>query len=187
MVGGATRQIHCNCQQVVSKCHTARLADTPKYIEVIGRRYSGFDSEHQIFPTMSINDFINQNPKHKLVFTKNEPSGFIFTDLGFEMATLLEGQSLPSVVASETFESVAVKGMQVHPVYGRYLAIKNIGILFEPALRLNIRMLFESISHDTLLVVCSDGVIKNDYYYFFNEHTEDYGVPVSGLSYLVIE
>ena len=135
---------------------------------------------------MSINDFINQNPKYKLIFTKNEIDGLVFTDMGYEMAALLKGQPSPSVVATVTFDSVAAKGMNPHPVYGRYLAIKNIGILFEPALRLNIRMLFESISHDTLLVVCSDGVIKNDYYYF-NEHTEDYGVPVSGLSYLVIE
>ena len=135
---------------------------------------------------MSIDDYLKQNPKHKLVFTKNEPSGFIFTDLGFEMATRLEGQSLPSVVASETFESVAAKGMQVHPEYGKYLAIKNIGILFEPSLRLNVRLLFESISHDTLLVVCSDGIVQNDTFHFVKP-TDGFGIPLSGLSFLVIE
>ena len=135
---------------------------------------------------MSINDFINLNPKYKLVFTKNEPSEFIFTDLGFEMATRLEGQPLPSVVASETFESVATKGMQVHPEYGKYLAIKNIGILFEPSLRLNVRLLFESISHDTLLVVCSDGIVENDTFLFIKP-TDGFGISLSGLSFLVIE
>lgn len=135
---------------------------------------------------MSIDDYLKQSPKHKLVFSKNEPAGFIFTDLGFEMATLLEGQALPSVVASETFESVAAKGMQVHLEYGKYVAIKNIGILFEPSLRLNVRMLFESISHDTLLVVCSDGIVQNDLFYFINP-TEGFGISLSGLSYLVIE
>ena len=135
---------------------------------------------------MSIDDYLKQNSKHKLVFTKNEPSGFVFTDLGFEMATLLEGQSLPSVVASETFESVAEKGMQVHPEYGKYLAIKNIGILFEPSLRLNVRLLFESISHDTLLVVCSDGIVQNDTFHFIKP-TEGFGISLSGLSFLVVE
>jgi hypothetical protein len=171
---------------VVSKYHSAGLADTPKHIEVVRRRYSGFDSEHQNFTTMNINNFINQNPKHTLVFTKNEPDGFIFTDLGFEMAPLLEGQSLPSVVASETFESVAVKGMQVHPEYGKYWAIKNIGILFEPSLRLNVRLLFESISHGTLLVVCSDGIVLNDTFHFIKP-TDGFGISLSGLSFLVIE
>ena len=135
---------------------------------------------------MSIDDYLKHNPKHKLVFTKNEPSGFIFTDLGFEMATRLEGQPLPSVVASETFESVATKGMQVHPEYGKYLAIKNIGILFEPSLRLNVRLLFESISHDTLLVVCSDGIVQNDTFHFIKP-TDGFGISLSGLSFLVIE
>lgn len=135
---------------------------------------------------MSIDDFINQNSKHKLVFTKNEIGGFAFTDVGYEMAALLDGQSSPSVVATATFDSVVAKGMDTHPVYGRCLAIKNIGILFEPALLLNIRMLFESISHDTLLLICSDGVVQNDTFYFINP-TEGYGIPLSGLSYLVIE
>ena len=135
---------------------------------------------------MRIDDYLKQNPKHKLVFTKNEPSGFIFTDLGFEMATRLEGQPFPSVVASETFESVAAKGMQVHPKYGKYLAIKNIGILFEPSLRLNVRLLFESISHDTLLVVCSDGIVQNDTFLFIKP-TDGFGISLSGLSFLVIE
>ena len=82
---------------------------------------------------MTIDDYLKQNPKHKLVFSKSEPAGFIFTDLGFEMATRLEGQALPSVVATETFESVVAKGTKVHPEYGRYVAIKNIGMLFEPS------------------------------------------------------
>lgn len=135
---------------------------------------------------MSIDDYLKQNPKHKLVFTKNEPSGFIFTDLGFEMANLLEGQSLPSVVATTTFDSLAAKEMNTHPVYGRYLAIKNIGILFEPSLRLNVRLLFESISHDTLLVVCSDGIVQNDTFHFIKS-TDGFGISLSGLSFLVIE
>jgi len=135
---------------------------------------------------MNIDVFLRQNPKHKLVFTKREPAGFVFTDLGYEMASRLDGQVSPSVVATATFESVASRRTQDHPIYGKYLAIKNIGILFEPALKLNVWMLFESISHDTLLVVCSDGIIQNDTFHF-DESTEDYNIDLSGLSYLVIE
>ena len=135
---------------------------------------------------MSIDDYLKQNPRHKLVFTKNEPDGFVFTNLGFEMATHLDDQPLPSVVATGAFESVVAKGMQVHPEYGNYIAIKNIGILFEPSLRLNVKMLFESISRDTLLLVCSDGIVKNDTFWFINS-TEGFDISLSGLSYLVIE
>lgn len=135
---------------------------------------------------MNIDDFINQTPKHKLVFAKNEIDKLAFTDMGYEMAALLKVQTSPSVVATATFDSVVAKGMNTHPVYGRYLAIKNIGILFEPSLRLNVRMLFESISRDTLLVVCSDGIVQNDTFYFINP-TEGFDVSLSGLSYLVIE
>ena len=135
---------------------------------------------------MSIDDYLRHNPKNKLVFTKNEFEDFVFTNLGLEMATRLQGHTAPSVIASETFDSVIAKGLIVHPKYGKYVAIKNIGILFEPSLRLNVHMLFESISHDTLLVVCSDGIVKNDTLYFTNP-TDGFGMPLSGLSYLVIE
>lgn len=135
---------------------------------------------------MNIDVFLRQNPKHKLVFTNSEPAGFVFTDLGYEMATRLDGQSYPSVVATAAFESVATKGTQDHPIYGKYLAITNIGILFEPELKLNVRLLLESFSHNTLLVVCSDGVIQNDTFHF-DDSTEDYDIALSGLSYFVIE
>lgn len=117
---------------------------------------------------MSIDDYLKQNPRYKLVFTQNEPDGFEFTNLGFEMAAKLDDQTLPSVVATGAFESVVAKGMQVHPEYGKYIAIKNIGMLFEPTLRLNVKMLFESISHDSLLLVCSDDIVQNDTFCFMN-------------------
>ena len=135
---------------------------------------------------MSIDVFLSQNPKYKLVFTKGEQADFMFIDLGYEMSSRLFDQPSPSVAATSTFESVVAKGMQTHPRYGKYLAMKNIGILFEPALKLNVRMLFESISHDTLLVVCSDGVIQNETFHF-DDSTEDLNVDLSGLSFFVIE
>ena len=49
MAGRAVGQIYLLRQQVVSEHCAPRLADTPKHIEVIGRGYSGFDSEYQIF------------------------------------------------------------------------------------------------------------------------------------------
>ena len=135
---------------------------------------------------MNIDVFLRQNPKHKLVFTKSEPAGFVFTDLGYEMASRLDGQVSPSVVATAAFESVVSRRTQDHPIYGKYLAITNIGILFEPELKLNVRLLLESFSHNTLLVVCSDGVIQNDTFHF-DDSTEDYDIALSGLSYFVIE
>lgn len=66
---------------------------------------------------MSIDDYLKQNPRHKLVFTQNEPDGFVLTNLGFEMVDKLDGQTLPSVVATGAFESVVTEAMQVHPKY----------------------------------------------------------------------
>lgn len=135
---------------------------------------------------MNIDDFLKLNPKNKLVFTKSETAGFVFTDMGHEMSVRLVEQTTPSIAAAATFETVAAKGMKHHPDFGKYLAIKNIGILFEPELRLNLRMLFESISHDTLLIVCSNGIIQNETFYF-NEPEDGFAINLSGLSHLVIE
>ena len=135
---------------------------------------------------MDIADYLRQNPRHKLIFTRNELPGFSFVDIGHEMSRGLEGQTHPSVVAPAVFDSVSKTALQEHPSFGRYTAFKNIGILFEPELRLNIRMLFESIAKDTLLIVCTDGCIKNETYYF-DDSTEEYRIPLHGLSYLEIE
>lgn len=66
---------------------------------------------------MSVDDYLKKNPRHKLVFTPNEPDGFVLTNWEFEMVAKLDGQTLPSVVAMGAFESVVTKGMQVHPKY----------------------------------------------------------------------
>lgn len=62
-----------------------------------------------------------------------------------------------------------------HSKYGRYAAICNIGILFEPALSLNLETIIEQISKDILLILKTEGIVENDRFYFYSEQ---YGLSI---------
>ena len=56
-----------------------------------------------------------------------------------------------------------------HNVYGRYISIENLGILFEPKLKLNFSMLLESYSQNNVLFVRWDGEMYEDNLYFLTK------------------
>ena len=69
---------------------------------------------------------------------------------------------------------------------GYVIAFKNIGILFEPGLKINLEVLLDSISKSITLVMCSLGVVKNDTFFFLNENS-GISIDLMGMSYYVIE
>ena len=98
--------------------------------------------------------------------------------MGFEIATQLGETGLANVI--KLFSEI-----KADAIIGKYLALENIGILFEPELMLDLRSLIESSSINKCLFIKSDGVIENDCYYPFPA-TTNYKVNLKGLSFVVI-
>lgn len=96
--------------------------------------------------------YAKQDLRNKIVFSKQCIEGLQYLNVGLTLATMLRDNSLPSLAIQQLF-SDAVKADQN---IGRYLAIFNIDILFEPELKLDVGNLFDSYSKNQCLVIQAD-------------------------------
>ena len=96
--------------------------------------------------------YVKQDLRNKIVFSKQCIEGLQYLNVGLTLATMLRDNSLPSLAIQELF-SDAVKADQN---IGRYLAVSNIDILFEPDLKLDVGNLFDSYSKNQCLVIQAD-------------------------------
>ena len=96
--------------------------------------------------------YVKQDLRNKIVFSKQCIEGLHYLNVGLTLATMLRDNSLPSLAIQQLF-SDAVKADQN---IGRYLAVSNIDILFEPDLKLDVGNLFDSYSKNQCLVIQAD-------------------------------
>ena len=96
--------------------------------------------------------YVKQDLRNKIVFSKQCIEGLQYLNVGLTFAKMLRDNSLPSLAIQQLF-SDAVKADQN---IGRYLAIFNIDILFEPDLKLDVGNLFDSYSKNQCLVIQAD-------------------------------
>lgn len=96
--------------------------------------------------------YVKQDLRNKIVFSKQCIEGLQYLNVGLTFAKMLRDNSLPSLAIQQLF-SDAVKADQN---IGRYLAIFNIDILFEPELKLDVGNLFDSYSKNQCLVIQAD-------------------------------
>lgn len=132
-------------------------------------------------------DHIYPQARHKLLFTSDEVHGIEYVDLGYllsaALADTLESSRL-SMMAEDKLKRIIADN--VHSVDGStdcYVAIKNIGILFEPALKLNIHSLFDSWASEYILIVHLEGRIENRIFRLSNTNDSRYQINLKDISY----
>lgn len=96
--------------------------------------------------------YAKQDLRNKIVFSKQCIEGLEYLNVGLAFAGKLRDNSLPSLAIQQLF-SDAVKADEN---IGRYLAIFNIDILFEPDLKLDVGNLFDSYSKNQCLIIQAD-------------------------------
>lgn len=132
--------------------------------------------------------YFTQTTRNRLIFCREEVSGLTFINVGKELSEMLahEDQNSPMVsyVADDAFSEILSQKYCDNEI-GHYLALTNIGILFEPELGFNIRKTIESESRNRTLIICSLGEIKNNHYYFYSEG-DGVSIDLTGLPYLVV-
>lgn len=98
-----------------------------------------------------IDIYVQQNTRNKIVFCTNSIDDIDFVDAGYRLAMAIQsGEDATSAVSMLFGSSVQ------HPTIGNYLALKNIGILFEPELKLNLRDILLSYSKNQCLIIQAD-------------------------------
>lgn len=96
--------------------------------------------------------YVKQDLRNKIVFSKQCIEGLQYLNVGLTLAAMLRDNSLPSLAIPQLLSSAEKEDESV----GRYLAIFNIDILFEPELKLDVGNLFDSYSKNQCLVIQAD-------------------------------
>jgi hypothetical protein len=121
-----------------------------------------------------------------MLFISNEIEGVSFVDLGQELSKaiepLLDKKRLP-LLADDALERIITNNSVVDAALGDYVAIKNIGILFEPALNLDIQSKFDLWSRSRILLVHLEGVIQDKIFYLSRNSNKKYSVNLKDITY----
>ncbi len=142
--------------------------------------------DKQVFSSKGVLDFLSTTPKNRLVFDLNNSLEIDCIDIGYQLASALKNIENPSMLVGNVINRLILEHKSFDNSLGYVIAFKNIGILFEPALKINWGILLDSISKSITLVMCAPGVVKNDTYYFMNENS-GISMDLKGMSYYVIE
>jgi hypothetical protein len=135
-----------------------------------------------------IADYLAQATRNRLVFCHEQIEGLTFVNVGKELAESLVKQDLRSPMIAYMAEEVLdeiLSSTKVDDEIGSYVALDNIGVLFEPDLAFNLKSVIDSASTNKVVIIHSDGIIKSDRYYFLQEGDASF-IDLHGLSYIEI-
>ena len=135
-----------------------------------------------------IADYLAQATRNRLVFCHEQIDGLTFVNVGKILAENLTKQDLHSPMIAYMAEEVLdeiLSSTKVDDEIGSYVALDNIGVLFEPDLAFNLKSVIDSASTNKVVIILSDGIIKSDRYYFLQEGDISF-IDLHGLSYIEI-
>ena len=135
--------------------------------------------------TNEIVKYVKQNSRNKIVFCHEDIDGIRFVNVGFILSQLLNDEG-NFENGYQLLSNRILNRTQYNELIGDYIAIENIGILFEPELKLDLCNILEYFSHNQCFIIKSEAEIRDDKYYFLIR--EDLAtITLSGLSYKLIQ
>lgn len=137
-----------------------------------------------------ISKYLSVGLRHKLFFVSSQDHDINFVDIGFNLSKAIENNmdnKHLSILADEKLEELIKSNVVSHPEIGKYVAIRNIGILFEPDLKLDLRAKFDSWAKSYVLIVdAKEGIMINDTFYLSSAYNSSYSINLSEISYKTI-
>ncbi len=126
--------------------------------------------------------------RNKIVFFRDNIPGIQQINVGFLLSEAifnLKETDKFSLRAARVLETILQNAIWTHPLYGRILAIENIGILFEPELKIDITRLLDRYSQNNALFVQWKGQVDREHLYFL---TKEHGIKtnIKNLSHTVL-
>lgn len=118
-----------------------------------------------------IAQYLSYYPRNKLIFTSRIPSTLNAVDIGFELSSLIKdhlSSTFLPMITDELLGKTLTKSRFRDEKIGDYIAIANWGILFEPALKLNLLSLFDSYSKNQTLILINCGEVDSERFHLVN-------------------
>ena len=135
--------------------------------------------------------FSRSASRNHIVFVKGNVESLEYVDLGYELCSKIEDiltDRRLSMKAQDYLKSIIMSNIHKDNDLGEYIAIKNIGILFEPELNFSLEALFNSWSQNTLLIVnIANGKVDNKRFFLEDGCPIQYSVDLKDFNYIMIK
>lgn len=135
-----------------------------------------------------VEGFIKGASRNKLIITKSQVDKLNWLDIGKLFSTKIEPyleDRLLSFKALTALNDIIETNITKSDVFGDYIAIYNLGILFETELNIDFITLLDKHSRNTTLFMYWEGEIKNDSLYFLKE-VNGQEINIKNLSHIII-
>jgi len=135
-----------------------------------------------------VRDYLDKGPRHRIIFSETRLEGVSYLDIGKSLSELKS--SATAEYGPLELDSTLANLIQNYSVetsaFGKVLAIKNLGFLFEGKLEFEFETFLARISRQQLVVILWDGDLDGNQLYFL---TRKDGVEfdLSGLNYLMLK
>ncbi len=133
--------------------------------------------------------YVDRLARHNLIFARSEIEGLVYVDVGKELAKALAVQTdlnMFPLLADKELNSILKQHTQEIDGIGQYVAICNLGILFEPELALNVHDKISEWSKGKALIVKLEGNIVDDEFHFYESDTSQCKVSLKDIAYKTI-
>ncbi len=136
----------------------------------------------------TIADYIKSQSRNKIIFHSQDISNIEAVNVGLKLSESIcnfKESGRLAMQASSELDEILNAAISNHDVFGRYLAIENPGILFEPELKLDFARLLDRYSQNNVLFVKWEGEIDSEHIYFL---TKENGIitNIKNLSHIAI-
>lgn len=135
-----------------------------------------------------VEGFIKGASRNKLIITKSKVEKINWLDIGKLFSTKVESfleDRMLSLKALTALYDIIESNITKSDRYGDYVAIYNLGILFETELNIDILTLLDKYSRNTTLFIYWEGEINNDSLYFLKE-VNGHEINIKNLSHIII-
>jgi hypothetical protein len=136
----------------------------------------------------NIVEYIKSQSRNKVIFHSKDISNLESVNIGLRISESIYNFKEPgriSMRVSSEVNDILNASISHHEVFGKYLSIKNFGILFEPELKIDFARLLDCFSQNNVFFVNCEGEIDTDNFYFL---TKENGIKINikNLSHIVI-
>lgn len=135
-----------------------------------------------------IQNYLESFSRNKIVFCNHSISGIEELDVGKWLSQEVKSFSSYTKVGLKTMQiidEIFSSSILVNPKYGKCLAIKNIGILLEPELKIDFVQILDKYSSSNTLIVKWEGEIEDGILYFLTKE-KGQKINIKNLSHIVI-
>lgn len=134
----------------------------------------------------ALKGYIDPHARHNLIFADSEIEGLEYVDVGKELAKVLVNHPDAALVADRKLN--AILDSHTHETEGisRYVAIRNLGIMFEPELALNVHDKLAGLSKEKVLIVKMEGNISDGEFHFCESDADRCTVSLRDIAYKTI-